>query len=166
MKKLFLACWLAAMPLAPAFAFSVDWKPVGAGDMRWTFFKLYRIQLLTDTGLHRQGVTPQSLEITYYRDIPSSTLVEATGDQWDHLKLSNNASANWLVQLDELWPDVKQGDTLRFEVDAENNNRFLHNGSLIGGIDDTDFSVAFLSIWLSPNTSEPKLRQQLITARQ
>ena len=163
MKRIFCIFWLVAMSLTSTYSFSIDWQPVGSGDMRWTFLKLYRIQLETDTGVHQLQTYPQALEITYYRDIPRSRLIEATRDQWAHIKLNNAAQNQWLSQLEQLWPDIKKGDILRFEVDAKKNNRFIYNGVPIGGIDDKAFSIAFLSIWLSTATSEPTLRQQLVT---
>jgi len=42
--------------------------------------------------------------------------------------------------------------------------RFFHNGALRSELRDTDFTRRFFGIWLSPQTSEPKLRQSLLGA--
>jgi hypothetical protein len=40
--------------------------------------------------------------------------------------------------------------------------RFFHNGKLRADVTDPDFARAFIAIWLSPKTSEPKLRLALL----
>jgi len=40
--------------------------------------------------------------------------------------------------------------------------RFFLNGSLRGEVADADFTRLFFGIWLSPKTSEPRLREQLL----
>ena len=40
--------------------------------------------------------------------------------------------------------------------------RFFFNGSLRGEVADADFTRLFFGIWLSPKTSEPRLREQLL----
>jgi hypothetical protein len=37
-------------------------------------------------------------------------------------------------------------------------------GRVVGEVPDAEFSRLFFGIWLSPQTSEPGLRQQLIAA--
>ncbi|MGB0866413.1 MAG: chalcone isomerase family protein [Granulosicoccaceae bacterium] len=158
---------IAAFLLIPLLASAsvVDWKPVGSGTMRWTFFELYDIRLLTETGRYSADKFPQALEITYRRDIPSEKLVEATQDQWQHLGLTPKNQESWLQKLAALWPDIRKGDTLRFEVYPAGENLFFYNGTALGSVTDSDFSRAFLDIWLSPKTSEPSLRNRLIASK-
>jgi hypothetical protein len=40
--------------------------------------------------------------------------------------------------------------------------RFFVNGRLGGELRDTEFARFFFGIWLSPQTSEPSLRQALL----
>lgn len=154
------------MALVPGLSLAQQsWNPVGSSDMRWTFFKLYNITLLTDDGNYRPQQYPQALEIRYYRDIDKEDLVNATGDQWENLGIPKEKRNRWLPELSSLWPDVKKNDELRFEVDASGRNRFFYNGELIGSVDSPEFSQAFLAIWLSPDTSRPDLREKLIGAQ-
>lgn len=148
-----LATGAAAQPL----------QAVGQGDMRWTFFKLYHIILLSEDGQYKPEQYPLALEIEYYRDIPAQQLIDATRKQMRHIGFDHPNSEQWFTQLESLWPDIGKGDSLRIEVDKEQNNQFFYNSKAIGSIDDTAFSDGFLSIWLSEKTSEPELRQQLIT---
>lgn len=143
-----------------------DWQRVGSGDMRWTVFKLYNISLLTDSGGYQPGDYPQALEIRYFRDIKRKHLIKATDDQWQKLGIKAPQRQRWLQHLQDLWPDVSKGDTLRVEVDAAGTSHFLHNASPLGTLEDAEFSSSFLAIWLSPETSRPELRRRLIQDRQ
>lgn len=162
MKGAILATLLLLVFSSPSVASQPPWQAVGSGDMRWTFFKLYRVTLLTDDGAYVAEDYPQALEILYYRNIDNDDLVKATADQWQKLGIPDEQSRAWLSSLQSLWPDIRQNDILRIEVDAAGNNRFLHNGQPIGSIDDPEFSTSFLSIWLSPDTTRPDIRKKLV----
>ena len=43
--------------------------------------------------------------------------------------------------------------------------RFFFNGVLRGEVADAEFTRLFFGIWLSPNTSEPALRKQLLSGK-
>ena len=61
-------------------------------------------------------------------------------------------------------PDVGavQEPGVGFELDDSGAARFFHNGDPLGDIPDEEFGAQFLAIWLSPDTSRPELRAQLI----
>ena len=162
MKYILICAALVLVAGTPASANQQSWIPVGNSDMRWTFFKLYNVTLLTDDGQYDSGQFPQALEIVYYRNINKEDLLKATADQWQKLGVPDNKITPWLSTLDGLWPDIRQNDSLRIEVDANGDNLFLHNGQPIGGIEDREFSNSFLAIWLSPDTSRPAIRKKLI----
>ena len=139
-------------------------QEVGSVELRWLLFPLYQVSLKTADGRYQAGRYPQALDIVYRRAIPSQDLVAATDDQWQRLGINTTKREQWLEQLSTLWPSVKTGDRLSFRVDANGENAFYYNGKAIGGISDAEFGPAFLSIWLSPRTSQPALRQRLIGA--
>ncbi len=130
--------------------------------MRWTFLRIYSVTLYSEDGLYKPDKFPQALEIVYHRKIKSKALVKATKEQMQHIGFEHPDSEVWFEQLSTLWPDIRKGDTLLFEIDKNKKNRFSYNGAPLGGISNTDFSEGFINIWLSPKTSEPKLREQLI----
>lgn len=162
----FLKIICLCLTLLPGLSLAeTSWNAVGSSDMRWTVFKLYNITLLTDDGQYRPQEFPQALEIRYYRDIDKDDLVAATDDQWKGLGIPAEQRNAWLPELKTLWPDISKNDKLRFEVDASGSNRFYYNGKPIGSVAGSDFSQAFLAIWLSPDTSRPDLREKLIGGR-
>lgn len=140
---------------------AATWVAVGNGDMKWTFFKLYTATLYSLDGQYREGSYPLALEIQYQRNIRASALVKATDEQWQQLGVGGEQRETWLALIRDIWPDVKKGDRLRIEVMSNGASRFLYNQAVLADIDERSFGRGFLDIWLSPKTSQPRLRQQL-----
>ena len=143
-------------------ASSTAMKTVGKAEMRWLMFPLYQVSLKTPDGRYQENRFPQLLDIVYRRTISKRDLLTATDQQWQRLGISLAQRQQWIQQLNAIWPSVKAGDKLGFQVDANNRNYFTYNGKNIGGIADQQFGSSFLAIWLSPNTSQPGIRQRLI----
>ncbi|MCE0557712.1 chalcone isomerase family protein [Motilimonas sp. E26] len=139
-------------------------QKVGSGQMEWLFFSLYDASLYSETGTYQSNRFPMALQIKYHKQIDKKHLIEATQEQWQHLGIDEKAQKSWLLELDNIWPDVNGGDVLTFVVQADASNMFYFNNKPIGKVQDGEFSTAFLAIWLSENTSRPELRQQLIGA--
>lgn len=135
---------------------------VGQGEMSWLFIDLYEASLYSENGLYEQQQYPQALKITYQKDVDKSHLLNATQKEWEKLSVDNKQYSYWIAALQEIWPDIKKGDDLLFMVESDGRGFFYHNEQLLGGINSHQFSQAFLDIWLSKNTSEPSLRQQLL----
>ena len=75
---------------------------------------------------------------------------------------SEAQAGRWLAAMGQLFPDVRAGDRLTGVMRSDGVARFHFNGQLRGEIADADFSHLFFGIWLSPRTSEPRLRKQLL----
>jgi hypothetical protein len=135
---------------------------VGQGAMSWMFMDIYHASLYSTDGTYQRSAYPQALKINYKKNISKARLIQATKDQWKKLSVTNQRYQPWINDLNRLWPDIKKGDNLTFFIEESGNGYFHHNGKLIGGVDSDDFAAAFLSIWLSENTTQPKLRKQLM----
>jgi len=155
-----LFCLLTGKAMASPVA---QLNKVGEGEMTYLFWTLYHAQYYRGT-VTEQGakVSKQALKIRYMKSIDNKDLVEATIDQWQHLGYPNEDIAKWAAPLNSLWPDVEPGETLTLVVKPGGESRFYFNDGFIGAIYDTSFADAFLSIWLSEKTSEPKLRRKLL----
>ena len=138
-------------------------KTVGQAEMRWLMFPLYRVTLKTSDGQYQENRYPQSLDILYRRNIDKQDLLTATDGEWKRLGIPSAKRQEWLRQLANLWPSIKRGDKLSFQVNSQGHNYFVHNGKKLGGIVDKQFGESFLAIWLSPKTSRPAIRRQLIS---
>lgn len=137
-------------------------KMVGQGKMSWLFIDLYKATLYSATGQYKQQHYPQALNILYHKNIAKEHLIRATQQQWQNLDVKEKQSQQWLTKLNRIWPDISKGDELLFKVEEDGSGYFYHNNQLLGAVNNQQFSEAFLAIWLSKNSSEPKLRQQLL----
>jgi hypothetical protein len=137
-------------------------QKVGQGTMSWFLLDIYDASLFTDSGSYQANMYPQVLTITYLKNISKQRLIKATKDQWLLQDFEASKVRQWLLRLEQVWPDIKSGDSLTFYVNENKNGYFYHNQNLLGGIDNEDFSDAFLAIWLSEKTSQPQLRRELL----
>ncbi|MCW8996070.1 MAG: chalcone isomerase family protein [Psychromonas sp.] len=161
--RLRICILLLAFFIFPVFADSMhNLKNVGQGKMSWLFMDIYQASLFSKDGRYQPKQYPQALIIRYQRNFSKSTLLKATQQQWQKLSVDENLYQQWLQTLSVIWPEIKKGERLTFLVSSNGRGDFYHNGNWLGSIDNPDFSDAFLSIWLSENTSEPDLRRKLI----
>lgn len=140
---------------------------LGQGTMKVMFWKVYKAQFFTGNKGYQPTQFPQALKITYLRDIDGEDLVSATDEQWQHLKIEKMHRDKWIGLLNPIFPNVTDQDSIILYVDKKQHSRFYFKkqGStpqLIGSIDDSAFGSAFLSIWLSKDTSRPKFRRKLL----
>ncbi|WP_064608688.1 chalcone isomerase family protein [Photobacterium sp. J15] len=144
-----------------SFAAWQSWPAVGDARLKWGPWVIYDSELRTPTGLYRNDVSDIALVIKYQRNINKDDLLKATDQQWEHLGIALNKRRQWLAKLDAMWPDVKKGDRLIFVIRGE-NGFFYQDNLRIGIIEDKEMSLAFINIWLSPETAYPTIRSRLI----
>jgi hypothetical protein len=140
----------------------IPFQTVGEARLRVFFFDVYDSKLSTPTGAYEPGQRPVKLEITYLRAFKASSIVQQTIKEWRHLGVDPEQYERYLTAIDTLWPDLEKGDTLVFVVYNDESNEFFHNDRSLGRVNQPSFAQDFLAIWLSPNTSQPELRAQLI----
>ena len=135
------------------------------GETTFSFFlwDLYKSRLLTTSGKYPLNENNDKLiyEINYLRNISKDDLVKSTVEQWQHLKLPNKSYQKFIPQLQSIWPDITKGDVLSLLI-LNKTSHFYFNQQYIGRINDPEFGQIFLDIWLAKNTSQPKLRSQLL----
>lgn len=145
---------------------------VGSAQFSVLFWDIYQSTLYTPTGKFNQSVSANPnedtqailFEIKYLRDISKQDLIERTVEQWQHLGMVDNDYSSYLPLLEKIWPDIKKGDRLALLL-QQDSSRFYFNDQFAGEIADQVFGEQFLAIWLAENTSQPKLRRQLLGAK-
>ncbi len=151
---LMLPCWLQAQPLPE------DLKPVGQAGLRVFFIKIYEAELLNDSGEWQAMRGPQLLRLTFQRDISRHRLIKETrkrlGDD-----VPGRLKERWLETLQAMWPDVQKGEQFSFFMDRQGNGHFYHRGQHLGSLQDHEFSLAFLNIWLGDDSGYPNLTRKL-----
>ena len=138
-------------------------KMVGEGKMSYLFWDIYNLKLYTASGTYNGAIKDTALEFNYLRDIDSIDLVNETENQWRELRLDiHPEEANWLEQLKTLWPDITEGDQLLFYINDKGYSEFYYNQTYTGVIESVEFSDRFKQIWLSEDTTAPKVRKKLL----
>ncbi len=103
-----------------------------------------------------------SLQLTYHRNLYGSLIENRTVNEWKHLGLEPQKIENWKRLIQGVFPDVNDGDFITAHYDPSSGIRFvLNNKEQLARIDNPEFGRDFLSIWLSPDTSEPAMRRKL-----
>jgi hypothetical protein len=137
-------------------------KKVGEAKLKILFWDVYNSTLYTQTGEYQAEQFPQTLKIQYLRDIDAEDLIERTKDEWEKLGINQELFNQWIPLLTDIFPNIKEGDTLLLNVSENQQSEFFFNGKTIGKITDRTFGKSFLRIWLDENCSYPKVRNKLI----
>jgi hypothetical protein len=155
-------CVYGATPVStPSALTKAQLQLVGRAQFSVLFWDIYESRLYTPSGQF-EGVKPSVLfEITYQKDITKQDLIERTIEQWQHLGLVKDDYQRFVLPLNNLWPNIIDGDRLALHVGVGESVFYL-NDKYIGQIEGEGFAALFLDIWLSPKTSQPKLRLQLL----
>jgi hypothetical protein len=137
----------------------------GEGTLRWFGFKIYDARLFAAKPVTEQRLFESAfaLELTYARDFSGKSIAQTSIDEIK--KFTPGAPGQherWLAAMQAIFPDVKAGDQLRGMHDPGRGATFLFNGKPVGMVADPEFSRAFFSIWLDPQTVKPDLRRQLL----
>lgn len=140
----------------------IGYVQVGNATFTFLFWDIYNSRLFTKTGKYDDNSGQDLLfKINYLKDISADELIKRTVEQWQHLKYDESKYQHYIPKMKAIWPDIKSGDSLTL-YRKNQTTIFYFNNEEVGNINDKSFSNLFLDIWLSNNTSQPKLRKQLI----
>ena len=64
--------------------------------------------------------------------------------------------------MTKIFPDVKKGDHITGVYRPSEKAVFFFNQKLLGELSDPELAKRFFGIWLSPLTTEPKMRLHLL----
>ena len=137
----------------------------GEGRMAFLGLHVYDIRLWVGEGFDAAAFErhPLALEIEYARAFAGHRIAERSLAEMERVAgVSPAQRAAWLAAMKQAFPDVEAGDRLAGVHRPGGGARFIHNGSRAAEVADPDFARAFFAIWLSPRTSEPRLRAALL----
>lgn len=159
----------AKKPPAEVLAAMPDALYRGSGKLTFLRLHVYDARLWVLEGFKPESYEqhPLALELLYARSLKGELIAERSLTEMRRVSEPTPEQAErWLNQMRTLFPDVVAGDRLTgIQVPGE-STRFFLNGQLRGEVRDAEFTRAFFSIWLSPRTSEPKLRLALLKPSQ
>jgi len=140
---------------------------VGQGTMRFLGFEVYRARLWAQPGFDadQYSAHPLALELTYQRNFTAEAIAKRSIEEMRRVgSFTPQQATRWQQALQAALPDVKPGDRLLGLYQPGAGAVFKMGGRVVGEVPDAEFSRLFFGIWLSPQTSEPGLRQELIAA--
>ena len=138
----------------------------GQGSLRFFGFPVYEIRLWRAAPVTAQdwAEQPLALEIAYARSFSARDIADRSiTEMRRQTELAPASAAQWTAALARLIPDVRAGDRISGLLLPGRGMRFFHNGTPRGDMADTEFARLFIGIWLAPQTSEPRLRAQLLS---
>lgn len=157
---------LALAQVAPASASPLaGTRMAGEGVLRFLGFEIYRARLWVPPGFDADNYTaqPLALELTYQRNFTAEAIAKRSIEEMRRVgSFTPQQATGWQQALQAALPDVKPGDRLLGLYQPGAGAVFKMGGRVVGEVPDAEFSRLFFGIWLSPQTSEPALRQQLI----
>jgi len=143
-----------------------------SGNSRFTYFgfDVYDASLWVTQDFSADAYErhPFALSLTYLRDFTGDAIATRSVDEMRRQPGStDDQMAAWRRLMQQLFPNVRKGDRLTGIHRPGEGAVFLVNGRLLGTIRDAEFSRRFFGIWLSSQTSSPRLREALFanTAR-
>lgn len=128
-------------------------------------FQVYDARLWTASGFTRDSYASHAfaLELAYLRSFNGAEIARRSLKEMQGVEaFTAERGARWLAEMTRLFPDVKKGDRLTGVYQPGTGVAFLFNGKAAGEVRDPDFARVFMGIWLSPRTSEPAMREQLL----
>ncbi|MBU0749827.1 MAG: chalcone isomerase family protein [Gammaproteobacteria bacterium] len=150
----------ATTPLAGA-------RMAGQGTLRFLGFDIYRARLWVQPGFDAENYSahPLALELTYQRNFTAEAIAKRSIEEMRRVgSFSAQQATRWQQLLQQVLPDVKPGDRLLGVYQPGAGAVFQMGGRVVGEVPDAEFARLFFGIWLSPQTSEPGLRAELIAA--
>ena len=128
-------------------------------------FEVYDARLWAQPGFKADSLPSQSfaLELAYLRDFANGDVAERSIKEMRRSASISEAQAKaWVAEMLRVIPNVKKGDRVMGIHRPGAGALFMVNGKPSGEIRDAEFARLFFGIWLSPKTSEPKLRSALL----
>ena len=139
----------------------------GTGVLRFLGLHIYDAQLWSAQAVSGDGAAqPLALVLVYARQLVGEQIASRSLKEMSRLgRVDDEQSARWLKAMTQLFPDVRDGDRLTGVQRPGVATRFFLNGQFRGELANAEFTRLFFGIWLSPRTSEPRLREQLLGGR-
>ena len=138
---------------------------IGTGRLVVWGFQVYDARLWAQPGFRAANAdrAPLALELSYLRAFKAEEIADRSIKEMRRSKPVSDAQASrWTADLLRVIPDVRSGDRVMGVHQPGVGAAFWVNGKNTGEIQDAEFARLFFGIWLSPNTSEPKLRDALL----
>ena len=140
---------------------------MGTARLKMLGFQIYDINLWVAPDFSADNYVNSSfaIDITYLRNFANDAVAERSIKEMRGIdNMTNEQQEQWLAQMRKLFPNIKKGDRLFGIHKVGEGAVFKMNGKAIGEVRDSEFARIFFGIWLSPKTSQPQMRKELLGA--
>lgn len=137
----------------------------GQGQLRYFGLRIYQARLWVGPQFSpgNWDAHPLALELTYQRSFSAESIAERSVQEIERLRpLSAQQKAAWITQLAQWLSDVKAGDNVTGVYMPGRGMQLWSGERAQGTLDDPELALSFFAIWLSPRTSQPGLREDLL----
>jgi hypothetical protein len=137
----------------------------GQARLRYFGLHVYDIRLWSAAvvSAERWAELPLTLEIEYARNLKGAEIAKRSlAEMRRQTDITDAQAQAWLAEMQAAFPDVKAGDRISGSLEPGAAAQFFLNGQPRRRIADAAFAKLFFGIWLSPQTSEPAMREQLL----
>jgi hypothetical protein len=138
---------------------------LGRSRLRVYGFNIYDATLWAEPDFSVENYFRQgfALELQYLRSFTGNSIAERSLQEMQRLgQFSSEKAGQWLAQMRQIFPDVQKADQLMGLHRGNGAVSFFLNHNLVGQVQDEEFGRLFFGIWLSPQTREPKMRNELL----
>lgn len=143
-----------------------DARLVGEARLKVLLWNVFDARLYAPGGDYDRS-QPFALSLSYLRKLKGKKIVEKTISEMSaQSRFTPSELTQWEQLLTGIIKDVDASTTLTGIRDTDGYAVFYRNGKKVGQIEDRRFTEGFFDIWLGENTSEPKLRTDLIGSSQ
>lgn len=142
-----------------------DARAAGTARLRVFGFQIYdaRLWALAEFNASNYSASAFALEISYLRNFDNDAVADRSIKEMRKLgSMSEAQAAQWQTQMRKIFPDIAKGDKIVGIHTPGVGASFTFNGKPAGEIKDPEFARLFFGIWLSPQTSEPQMRRELL----
>jgi Chalcone isomerase-like len=140
-------------------------RSVGAARLTVWGFQVYDARLWAPADFTAEAYERSifALDVTYLRSFDHGVIAERSLKEMRGIgSMSEQQAAQWLAQMRNVFPGIAKGDRVVGMYKPGEGASFSLNGKPAGDIRDPEFARLFFGIWLSPQTSAPELRRELL----
>ena len=161
-----VACEALAVQPSPLPASAVGELPAvtAVGSHRFRFLTLHVYDATLWSPEARVALdAPFALDLRYAMSLRGRDLARRSVEEMRKQGFRDEgALARWQVEMDRVFPDIREGDRLVGVHVPGFGARFHNARGPVGAVADPEFARAFFAIWLGERTSEPAMRRDLL----
>ena len=135
---------------------------IGEGTLKVFFMEIYDLRLIADSPTF-SWQNKFKLDFIYTRDLKKDSVIKSSIKELRRQSsISESDIESWQGYLEQSIKPVQQGTHATVLWNPEGHITFHYENSDPITIEDEGFARAFLNIWLGEETSQPKLRSEIL----